>query len=120
MLSSLLIVAFIYFLCVKFIFLPRSKNGNFNLYLSRTIFNSKLVGISVFFVSLPLLSLILGPNVCSDGWISPSIGLPGACSHHGGVDMTKRILSFAAATILGIVSCGKVREIKKGKGNIHT
>ena len=22
---------------------------------------------------------------CSDGWASPSIGSPGACSHHGGV-----------------------------------
>lgn len=28
--------------------------------------------------------------VCVDGWPSPSVGRPGACSHHGGVDYGPR------------------------------
>ena len=43
-----------------------------------------LLGVSCF---LLLMSVAPEPSPpsCADGWKSPSIGLQGACSHHGGV-----------------------------------
>lgn len=32
-----------------------------------------------------IIGQITGPSVCNDGWRSGSIGIKGACSHHGGV-----------------------------------
>lgn len=48
----------------------------------------------VAWVSMP------GPPRCADGWISPSIGRQGACSHHGGVvyDSQYAVLHFASAS----------------------
>lgn len=39
----------------------------------------------VFVTALALLGPLEGPPRCRDGWQSPSIGRPGACSWHGGV-----------------------------------
>jgi hypothetical protein len=40
------------------------------------------IGLLIF-----LFSLYIKPEaVCHDGWKSPSIGVQGACSHHGGVN----------------------------------
>ena len=45
-----------------------------------------LIGLIVC-LSVFIFSLCLKPEAtCKDGWKSPSIGRPGACSHHGGVD----------------------------------
>jgi hypothetical protein len=48
------------------------------------------VGLMAFFACWITLSA-LWPTVCSDGWVSPSIGRPGACSWHGGVSILSRL-----------------------------
>jgi hypothetical protein len=42
-----------------------------------------VVGILLFFTYRAIYPI--EPYRCADGWHSPSIGRPGACSHHGGV-----------------------------------
>jgi len=44
-----------------------------------------VLGWVVGIITLYLLSSLIGGATCRDGWHSPSIGRPGACSHHGGV-----------------------------------
>jgi hypothetical protein len=48
--------------------------------------------VAIFLVAFAACSLIAGPETCQDGWKSPSIGRPGACSHHGGVTNKWRIV----------------------------
>src|SRR6266481_2486297 len=60
-------------------------------------------GMAAFVLSIVLLSFLLGPTTCSDGWHSPSIGKQGACSWHGGVNNTPRFLSFLASVFVGLV-----------------
>nr|VFJ77486.1 MAG: hypothetical protein BECKFW1821C_GA0114237_112510 [Candidatus Kentron sp. FW] len=50
-------------------------------------FNKIRLGwIGVITASVTLFTVGLGTHrSCADGWISPSIGKQGACSHHGGV-----------------------------------
>lgn len=43
-------------------------------------------GATVFLAALVLFVGQIPPATCRDGWQSPSIGLRGACSHHGGVE----------------------------------
>jgi hypothetical protein len=40
------------------------------------------IGLLIFIISI----YIKPEAVCHDGWKSPSIGIQGACSHHGGVN----------------------------------
>ena len=40
-----------------------------------------VVGVATFL----LVNVFVGSLSCNDGWRSPSIGRPGACSHHSGV-----------------------------------
>lgn len=42
-----------------------------------------IVGVLLYAVALRVYPPV--PLHCADGWASPSIGLMGACSHHGGV-----------------------------------
>jgi hypothetical protein len=45
-----------------------------------------LVGVAVFLaLRFVVLDRLIPLSVCRDGWPSQSIGLRGACSHHGGV-----------------------------------
>lgn len=45
-----------------------------------------LVGFAVFLaLRFLVLDPLIPPSVCRDGWPSQSIGLRGACSHHGGI-----------------------------------
>ena len=44
-----------------------------------------VVGIICFVIAVFILKEVFGPAVCRDGWKSLSIGISGACSHHGGV-----------------------------------
>jgi hypothetical protein len=42
-------------------------------------------GLLTFLILLKVMTPLVRPTVCSDGWASGSIGRRGACSHHGGV-----------------------------------
>jgi len=46
---------------------------------------SWLVGLGVLTGLGFCIGVLTGPATCRDGWASPSIGMQGACSHHGGV-----------------------------------
>jgi hypothetical protein len=55
---------------------------------------------AVFFVAWLFGLALVGGVVCSDGWVSGSIGHSGACSHHGGVGRLPHILVLFAAAII--------------------
>lgn len=63
-----------------------------------------IIGIAVFFA---IELFIPSPN-CGDGWKSPSIGLQGACSHHGGVERHEGLhfLAFAAGVFTWLAISG--------------
>lgn len=42
------------------------------------------VVVVLILASIPWHHDPAGPIVCKDGWVSPSSGGPGTCSHHGG------------------------------------
>ncbi len=48
-----------------------------------------------------LLSVIY-PTTCVDGWASPSIGIQGACSSHGGVARSLLFLRLLGALVAGL------------------
>jgi hypothetical protein len=49
----------------------------------------QIVAVIAVFLVISIGSVFVIPaSTCRDGWHSPSIGRPGACSHHGGVDRT--------------------------------
>jgi hypothetical protein len=51
-----------------------------------------LIGAIVFIVLFFGTEIALGPRTCLDGWASDSIGMPGACSWHGGVNNSRYLL----------------------------
>lgn len=55
-----------------------------------------IVFVAVFFGMKTLLE-----GGCSDGWQSPSIGIQGACSHHGGVGSGGEISLICALALAG-------------------
>lgn len=59
-------------------------------------------GILAFVAAMIVISMFMGPTVCSSGWASSSIGRQGACSHHGGVNRLPAMLRFAASSAFGI------------------
>jgi hypothetical protein len=62
------------------------------------------VGMLAFLVSLVVVNILLGPETCSDGWQSPSIGSQGACSWHGGVDQIRSPLVFLVSVFVGVIA----------------
>src|SRR5690242_15360069 len=58
-----------------------------------------IVGVAVFIISFIALGFAIESR-CRDGWHSSSIGQPGACSHHGGVDQTPGFLRLFASAAL--------------------
>lgn len=48
-----------------------------------------------------VLSLIY-PTTCVDGWASPSIGIQGACSSHGGVARSLLFLRLIGTVVAGL------------------
>jgi hypothetical protein len=58
-------------------------------------------GMGAFAASLVLSLWIAGPQTCADGWRSPSIGVQGACSWHGGVNSTPQVLAFLVSAVIG-------------------
>jgi hypothetical protein len=61
------------------------------------------VGLLAFLLSLFVMSGLVGPATCVDGWHSPSIGRPGACSWHGGVDRSSGDAVLIGSVFLGVV-----------------
>jgi hypothetical protein len=61
-------------------------------------------GILVFLVFEIIVARRLPPATCRDGWGSPSIGLRGACSHHGGVAHGWHDLALIVCAVLGLVA----------------
>jgi hypothetical protein len=72
------------------------------------IWHPVTVGIIVFLIVSISIRAVIGPTTCRDGWHSPSIGKPGACSHHRGVDRTPGTLIFFAALGSGVLA-GRLR-----------
>ena len=64
-------------------------------------FLSFIVGVAALIALNSAAGALLGPVKCRDGWASPSIGSPGACSWHGGVDRSRDRLSFIFMVIGG-------------------
>ena len=60
--------------------------------------------VAVFLVADIVIRQLLPETTCRDGWHSASIGLRGACSHHGGVSGVWGGLSVAACLVLAFFS----------------
>lgn len=86
--------------------------------------NPWVIGTIVFFVVRFSFGSIfdLSPE-CRDGWDSPSIGRPGACSHHGGVDRSASSLAFIVsviiATFVGLVVHFRAESHSQFKNYLH-
>lgn len=48
---------------------------------------------------------------CEDGWRSGSIGIQGACSHHGGVDGTAAGFAFFGSALFGLLIVVLIKKI---------
>lgn len=59
-----------------------------------------VVGVAVFIG----VALVLPGSGCADGWSSPSIGRPGACSHHGGVTSGWAFLGVPLGLLAGMLT----------------
>ncbi len=70
---------------------------------------SFIVGITIFVIGL----FLIPKPVCRDGWASSSIGISGACSHHGGVDNHQGywLLDLIASVGFGYLIYYLLREI---------
>lgn len=57
-----------------------------------------------FGVALPIWNLFYdhSPPTCRDGWASPSVGLQGACSWHGGVVYSDNSFLIVAGAVAGL------------------
>ncbi len=91
--------------------------------------NGIILGAIVGFTTNIIILLFLPSRkvVCRDGWESPSIGIIGACSHHGGVEQDTRLFfAFFFSVFLGLVVTiwyiskqykedEKIRNIKEAK-----
>ena len=86
-----------------------------------------IVGIFLFFtVSFGISSFVNTPT-CEDGWRSSSIGIQGACSHHGGVKedplryfvipagLLAGIIAYAYSSGITFIRCGAEKYRRQGK-----
>lgn len=65
-----------------------------------------ILGITVGFITNIIILLFLPSRkmVCRDGWESSSIGIIGACSHHGGVERDPRLAyAFFFSVFIGLI-----------------
>lgn len=63
---------------------------------------NKLI-LVITIITFVLLLMLLSGGGCSDGFLSPSIGSRGACSHHGGVSFFSKIKLPLIFSITGLV-----------------
>lgn len=67
------------------------------------IYKHRYLAITTLFIVIFSLGVnLFGYVGCGDGWNSPSIGLRGACSHHGGVDSNILLIFLIAGCLSGI------------------
>ncbi|MEW6519285.1 MAG: hypothetical protein AB1461_07710 [Thermodesulfobacteriota bacterium] len=62
-----------------------------------------VIGLATGIIALFTFMDWVPETTCRDGWKSPSIGRPGACSHHGGVDYHGELRFLA---LIGSIICG--------------
>lgn len=67
------------------------------------LFWSLVAGFGALVIFLILIQM-MGFGGCNDGWASSSIGRPGACSHHGGVNRKGGFFTFLAFAVAGYIS----------------
>jgi hypothetical protein len=65
-------------------------------------------GVLIFLILFFIGHQIIGGTKCNDGWMSPSIGTQGACSHHGGVNHTPRNIVLIISIVGGVLASGFV------------
>jgi hypothetical protein len=94
---------------------PVHHNNRFDAIKRRIQARPVVFGLATFFVSSIMLNTLLGPATCRDGFASHSIGLSGACSHHGGVARGKRILSTLGSTVAGFLVWGWAEKQNEGQ-----
>jgi hypothetical protein len=58
--------------------------------------------LTCFILSFILLGFFIGELVCNDGWVSPSIGKSGACSHHDGINYIPIFLQWVVSIALSV------------------
>lgn len=76
-------------------------------------------GLVIFLALLSLLDLFIPSPHCRDGWQSHSIGRPGACSHHGGVERNHFLSNFAfiISAFVGFAAGTTISTVlRKGNG----
>ncbi|WP_152967616.1 hypothetical protein [Pannonibacter phragmitetus] len=71
-------------------------------------------GVVLVFLMILLHSVFDLRARCSSGWISPSIGSSGACSHHGGVDRTRPRLAWVFSLVIsGLAAWWTFKKLEK-------
>lgn len=69
-------------------------------------------------IVLALVFLALGPvlpTICVDGWRSPSVGIQGACSSHGGVAASRDLIRTGLAIAAGVAAGGGIWLLRRGR-----
>ena len=86
-----------------------------------------IIGITIFFFSFSIISSFVDSPTCKDGWRSSSIGIQGACSHHGGVkydpvrylvfpvSVVTALISFFLISGIPLIQKGAQTHLRKGK-----
>lgn len=73
-------------------------------------------GLLTFVILLKVMTPLIQPTVCSDGWASGSIGRRGACSHHGGIGTNWSLLGVFLGSGLGAYAVGRTLvEVERRK-----
>jgi len=74
------------------------------------------MGLLTFFILLKVMTPLIQPTVCSDGWVSGSIGRRGACSHHGGIGTNWSLLGVFLGSGLGAYAVSRALvEVERRK-----
>jgi hypothetical protein len=68
-------------------------------------------GLLTFVVLLKLMTPLISPTTCRDGWPSQSIGQRGACSHHGGLGTNWSFFGVFFASGAGAATVARVMVV---------
>lgn len=71
--------------------------------------------VVVFAGMMGFLGWLMGPATCRSGYESPSIGIQGACSHHGGVDTLPAFVRFVLSLIGAGAAAVAVSNLPEGR-----
>lgn len=67
-----------------------------------------VAGLLTFVVLRIVMTPLIQPTVCADGWPSGSIGRRGACSHHHGIGTNWSLLGVLIGSGLGGLAVGRM------------